>query len=97
MLKLKALIYRYTGIHLAKKEEQAHLESVDMETPMGKSIMRGLWQANNGFARPVARPLHLYRYKYPKLRPIIHLIQAVATFFVVLKYDLGRLVERISK
>lgn len=68
ILKIKAFIYRLTGIYLAQKEEDAYLRSTealevlerykkapelcDMELETHKSLLIGLWQAEHGFYLP---------------------------------------------
>ena len=63
LLKLKAFIYRHTGIYLAKREELAYLKSEDGKSTVksltksfGKEgalgIAIGSWQGQNGFYRP---------------------------------------------
>lgn len=66
-LKLKAKIYRYTGIYLAHKEENAYLDSIefwesfqrmiahpkhDMCLRNTAGLLIGIWQADHGFTRP---------------------------------------------
>ena len=48
LLKIKAKIYQYTGIYLAKKEEDKHVESVGGDK---FGLKRGIWQCNHGFTR----------------------------------------------
>lgn len=60
-LKLKAVIYRYTNIYLAKKEETEYLNSrhaenriIELSSVIGsyemtREIIIGLWQAEHGF------------------------------------------------
>jgi hypothetical protein len=64
ILKIKALIYRYTGIYLAYREELEYLTSYEFWTKFKKmstrkandlslvdiqSIILGMWQADHGF------------------------------------------------
>lgn len=49
ILKLKAKIYQYTGIYLARKEEAAYMDKVTSTKKSERSVYVGLWQANNGF------------------------------------------------
>ncbi len=51
ILKLKALIYRLTGIYLAEKEEKAFLKSSKVKGKLGRSLVIGCWQAKHGFYR----------------------------------------------
>ena len=76
-LKTKSRIYRYTGIYLASKEEQAHLELPTTKLQIfkihgsetwgepslddAKGIATGLWQVEHGFYRPIC----FLKYEYP--------------------------------
>jgi len=62
LLKIKAFIYRHTGIYLAKREELAYLKSEDgrstvktLAKSFGKEsalgIAVGSWQGKHGFYR----------------------------------------------
>lgn len=63
----KALIYKYTGLYLAKKEEQAYLRSKEgtqrierilvhsnLDYESAKDLVIGLWQSQYNFARPLS-------------------------------------------
>ena len=68
VLKIKALIYYYTGIYLAHKEENEYLQSKefwksfaklmngkdkDFRNPQNaQGLLIGLWQAKHGLCRP---------------------------------------------
>lgn len=68
LLKFKALVYWYTGIYLARKEENEYLQSKEFWKSLAKllngkdkdfqnprnaqGLLLGLWQAKHGFARP---------------------------------------------
>ena len=69
MLKLKAFIYKKTGIYLAHKEENDYINSYEyweqfekfLDPEVGLTLagthglVIGVWQANNGFTRPLSR------------------------------------------
>lgn len=67
MLKIKAAIYRYTGIYLANSEELEYINSIEFwkdykrvithpENDLGPrgafGLLIGSWQAEHGFCRP---------------------------------------------
>lgn len=70
LLKIKAFIYQKTGIYLAKKEEDEHINSIEISLEIARilaleddlneetvrSIMIGTWQCKNGFYREFKRP-----------------------------------------
>jgi hypothetical protein len=96
MMKLKSIVYRYTGIYLAKKEEavyvasQEHKDFVDrcaafpekdMDRDVAKDLSIGLWQSKHNFARPIS----FLGYEYP---PLIFVPLAwIVVFCTVLKWD----------
>ena len=64
ILKLKAFIYRHTGIYLAHKEQLAYMESQEYYDELNRisrrnmlrlyvasGILIGSWQAKHGFTR----------------------------------------------
>lgn len=66
ILKIKAFIYRLTGIYLAYREESEHLCSVEFEEGLDRimnhpennmsaynatGLLIGMWQAKHGFTR----------------------------------------------
>lgn len=62
ILRLKAFIYRHTGIYLADKEEQQFIDKnilnvekvmLELQTTYqdAEGILRGLWQSHKGFIR----------------------------------------------
>lgn len=58
LLKLKALIYRWTGLYLAQKEEKKYLESKGMNyyeknKCLGISMESYKWRDDNGFYLPI--------------------------------------------
>ncbi len=109
ILKLKSLFYRYTGIYLAQKEEDAHmalestLESakarveqwgdVDLEDSLGVEI--GSWQAHHGFARPMITWHWSYRFKHPTIYPVVSFIANIHCGLRALKWDVQRLPAQI--
>lgn len=80
LLKLKSLVYKYTGIYLAHREENkmltsdetwkqmvkiASYKSNDMSLKTTQGLMIGLWQAKHGFARPWFHlPSKIYTLQY---------------------------------
>lgn len=70
LLKLKAIIYKYTGCYLAEPELNAYLASQeycddynymmlhavenDLSESTITSILIGSWQGRNGFSRPIS-------------------------------------------
>lgn len=102
-LKVKALFYRYTGVHTARKEESAYLVSPkgvheiyenmkhwDMNLENATGLATGTWQAKYGFARPIWRSKISYRYK--RLR---NLVNWFGTLYLVVKWDLRNMVNQI--
>lgn len=78
-LKIKAAIFRYTGIFLAYKEQSEYLESDEFwtsyhniafnpENDMNASNIQGMligcWQANYGFYRPAFRHHYSKYFKF---------------------------------
>lgn len=79
-LKIKAFIYRYTGIYLAYKEELQYITSkeawaeykrmskrkkLDLKERNLQGLLIGLWQAEHGFSRPASfLEYKLIVYKY---------------------------------
>lgn len=98
MIKLKALIYRYTGVYLAHKEENEYLTSKeywkslikllkskdkDLRKPMNaQDLLIGIWQSDHGFHRPMS----FISFKEPQwlFRPIAWFVD----FYTVLKWDI---------
>jgi len=98
-LKTKALIYRYTGLYLAQKEEEAYVakcyDNTNERTEYGSSLIRGSWQAMNGFARISSpRPFWIYTYKYKALKLPIKILHSVIIFLWTLRYDFGRILRK---
>lgn len=66
-LSTKAKIYQYTGIHLARAEELAHVTTIEGANTISRLMRKegysgeeavkavvAMWQADNGFGRPSA-------------------------------------------
>jgi len=96
-LKIKAFIYRYTGIFLAQKEQDAHIQNQEVMTQIIKwtknpkmemnlkdatGLAIGLWQTKHGFYRPIS----FLRYNKPAWfwKPIAWII----VLYKTLKFDL---------
>ena len=104
-LRVKAIIYRYTGIYLAETEENVYIQSKefwkewsrqfshpenDMHPRNIQGLMIGMWQANHGFTRPMSR-LSFRSYKYRKLWNFLAWFEM---FFTTLKWDIENLFKR---
>lgn len=102
-LKLKSLIYKYTGLYLADKEELEYITSRecwkklmkiaknkknDMSLENIQGLLIGMWQAEHGFARPSSR----YWLKKPRL--FWNFINWFIVLFITIKWDLERLFRR---
>jgi hypothetical protein len=105
LLKIKAIIYRYTGIYLAETEENVYIQSKefwkewsermahpenDMRPRDIQGLMIGMWQARYGFVRHMSR-LYFRSYKY---RRFWNFLAWFEVFFTSLKWDLKRLFRR---
>ncbi len=96
LLKLKAKFYQYTGIYLAKKEEQKHIKSLklDINDTFREGMAIGIWQCNNGFARQLILNKKYYRPRSFKRRIqnfINSCIVGKRHFVSDMKYLYGRL------
>lgn len=56
-LRLKAKIYQYTGIYLAKNDEPTRFRDKVGKLPLA-DIERGIWHVTHGFHRPLSRIRH---------------------------------------
>lgn len=98
ILKLKALFYKYTGLYFASKEELDYITSNefwkrlsktlkhpknDMSARNVQGLLIGLWQADHGFARPMAS---VGRFRKPKL--FWKTVNWFATLLIVIKWDI---------
>jgi hypothetical protein len=101
LLKIKAIIYKYTGIFLAHKEENEFMQSKefwknfnkiinhaenDMSATEVQGLLIGSWQFQHGFYRPLLS----LRYKKPAI--VFIPLAAIATLFKVIKWDLQKLI-----
>ncbi len=96
MMKLKAIIYRYTGVFLANQEQLEYLESEEFWAQFVKlcksktrgsfrdtqGLLIGLWQADRGFARPYS-----WFNRFRKPRWFWSAINWIATLGIVVKWD----------
>lgn len=98
ILKLKAIIYKYTGWYLADKEENEYLQSKEcwksiLKFAKGKdkdfanprnaqSLLIGMWQAKHGFSRPATF------LKYRKPRALWAVIGWFADLYKVIQWDI---------
>ena len=106
-LKIKAKIYQYTGIYLAKREEtiamnllfySGYYDKFDEEDKLFQEDTEiGMWQCNNGFYTFMSKyssPAMLNKIKGNKLRYYFYAtLNQVCIFFKQLKYDMGVLWE----
>jgi len=112
VLRLKSILYRYTGVFLAHKEELEYIDSkkywkafmkiaVHKENDLSPrdihGTLLGSWQAHNGFSRPMVRPFFLVQLKYPKFKLLFNLINNVCTGYVAIKWDIQDLYYKIKK
>lgn len=96
-LKLKSLVYRYTGVYLANKEEQKYMRSKptqrrikDLSAELGsgdaaRGIVIGMWQAKHGFTRPWS----------PCQAWLWHPLSKLHISLLALKYDFQNLIRKI--
>jgi hypothetical protein len=103
ILKLKSIIYRYLGIFLADREELEYVDSEiywkqfmkiikkksnDMSPRDIHGLLIGSWQAHHGFARPIGPiRLHMFKYKYKTIRPLVQLVENICILFIQLRWD----------
>lgn len=108
ILKIKSLIYRYTGIYLANKEENDYITSKEFwksflkmvknnkKAPKGDKMsalnIQGLLVGLWQSKNGLARPICLLEYKRPKL--LWKPIGAVVSGLTALKWDIERLVKK---
>lgn len=97
-LKSKALVYKYTGVFLAHKEENEYLQSKefwksliklmngkdkDFANPRNaQGLLIGLWQAKHGFARPAS----FLKYRNP--RAFWKVVCWFVDLYTVIKWDI---------
>lgn len=109
LLNIKSVIYRYTGLYLANKEENDFLTSKEFWKQFNKykkhkdndlsdyniqSLMIGLWQADIGFTRPMTK-FHTFK-RLPYTR-FYNLLDWFGCFYYTAKWDLEKLWYRIKK
>lgn len=112
ILKLKAFFYRYTGVYLAQKEQHIHQlskkywdefynitaqqQSFMMSDDEVHGMLIGLWQAHNGFYRPMSGLLFYYGHK-GVMRYIMITVIWLQSFYKQLHQDIYfslRLIKR---
>jgi hypothetical protein len=108
LLKLKSIIYKYTGIFLPHREECEYVasneywkqfnrilkhENKDLSPRNIHGLLVGSWQAHNGFARPFSmRFLLLGHGRWYK--PLFNVLCWFDTLYLVIKWDLQSLNRR---
>ena len=103
LLKLKGHIYRYTGIFLARDEENEYITSKEFWKSWTKSIehpendmsprnlqglMIGMWHADHGFVRAWSRA----QFKRPRF--FWNFVAWFDTLFKTIKWDIEKLFRR---
>jgi len=104
ILKLKSIIYKYTGIFLAYKEEHEYIQSKDfwksfikistsndMNLRDTQGLLIGMWQVKHGFARPGS----FLRFRRPRF--FWRFIEWWVILFTVLKWDVKFLLTKTKK
>lgn len=106
LLKLKSLLYRYTGVFLAYKEENEYVDSKeywkqfmkiaknpenDMSLRDIHGLMIGMWHCDHGFTRPAT----FLRYRRP--RSFFRFICWFVDLYTIIKWDLESLYRKIFK
>lgn len=96
-LKTKAAIYRYTGLYLAEHERNEYINSPeckqyvtrmlshpenDLTLDNANGLATGLWECDNGFARPIC----FLRYNRPAI--VFKPIGWVMELYTVLRWDI---------
>ncbi len=104
ILKLKSIVYRYTGVYLAGPEELEYLKSDEFWSEFYKiyshpnnnmsprniqGLKIGIWQAKNRFTRPWVTFCFFER-PYFVFRPI----NSILTSLTAIKWDIGKLFKR---
>ena len=92
ILKIKAKIYQYTGIFLARKEEEEYLNSLEGLAAIKKAeldgynngLVIGLWQADHGFVTFMVRP-----YAHRRSPFYLKVMYRLAIIVRQLQHDLG--------
>jgi hypothetical protein len=103
LLRFKAIVYKYTGVYLAHKEQCEYMNSdsywknmaqitkknKDMGAKETNGLLIGMWQADYGFVRPGS----FLKFKRPRV--LWSIIGWFADLFIVLKWDAIRLCRGI--
>jgi hypothetical protein len=100
LLKVKAKIYQYTGLYLAKKEEYT-ATSLHRRYPLSDennrfdlSLAIGSWQAANGLCRlsnPVWTKISIHRLRKNKARHAYYSVLGwFVGFYLQLRYDFAK-------
>lgn len=104
ILKLKSLVYKYTGVYLAQNEELEYItsrgfwkefinitihEENDLSPRDVQGLLIGSWQANNGFARPMSN--YFWKRTFPG-----SILAWFDTLRIVLVWDAKHLIGRIK-
>ena len=107
ILKLKSIFYRYTGIFLAYKEQRNYLQSGEFSKKFSKiynhkdhdmnvrntiRLIVGMWEADNGFARPFS--FIGMESNLPKI--VLTPIRWCVNLFTVIKWDIQDFVRTIK-
>jgi hypothetical protein len=109
ILKLKSIIYRYTGVYLANQEENDYLTSMEFWKSFNEyrsheendmcdyniqGLMIGSWQSNHGFCRPYSK----YRvYHRSPMAKLINTFSWFHSFYTMAKWDLKDLIRKVKK
>lgn len=96
-LKVKSHIYRYTGIFLAQKEQDAYLATQEITTENGRSLLTGMWQAKNGFARPMVTWHWMVRFSHPRIYPVAKFLASIHAGLRCLRWDLSDVFRKMKK
>lgn len=105
-LKLKALIYKYTGWFFAYKEQSEFLESAKFWKQMRKALKNkkndmgpqalqglfiGMWQVEHGFYRPAS----FLRFKRPRV--FWRIVSWWVILCIVIRWDIENLIKKLDK
>lgn len=106
VLKIKSVLYRYTGIYLAYKEELEYIESKKYWKDLSRiyeknrkemylrnthGLIMGMWQCKHDFARPIS----FLCFKKPGV--IFKPLSWLSVLFQVIKWDLRLLYKKVRK
>jgi hypothetical protein len=105
ILNFKRLVYKYTGIFLAHKEELEYIRSDefwkkflkiinskknDMDSEAIQSLLIGSWQTHNGFTRPMS----FIRYKKPQ--KFFRFVEWFVILYTVIKLDIKDIIYKVK-